>query len=100
MSEATIIGLVVSALVVLVGLFISLGTPIIKLNRTIQKLNDSIDRLNQDADARDAKIQELMLIIEKHAKWLLIDKKRLDNQSKRLAKLDGETGFDDSDERK
>ena len=100
MSEATITGLVVSALVVLVGLFVSLGTPLIKLNKTIQKLNDSIDRLNQDADDRDTKIQELALITEKHSKWLLVDKKRLDNQSKRLTKLDGETGFDDSDERK
>lgn len=99
MDSNLVVGLVVSALVVLVGLFISLATPLIKLNKTIQKLNDSIDMLNKDAEARGRQLSELSTIVDKHNRWLLIDKKRLDNQSQRLHNLDGEVGFNDNEQR-
>lgn len=100
MDNNTIIGLVVTALVTLVGLFASLAAPLIKLNKTIQKLNDNIDRLEENANRRDKQIEALSNVIDKHAMWLAIDKKRLDNQSLRLHKLDGETGFVDKEDRK
>ena len=99
MSEATFIGFMVSALVVLVGLFISLATPIIKLNKTIQRLNDTIDAIKADMEQRKEQLQKLHNELDKHSRWLLIDKKRLDNQSMRLSKLDGEVGFSDSESR-
>lgn len=100
MDNNAIIGLVVTALVTLVGLFASLATPLIKLNKTIQKLNDSIDRLEENANRRDRELEQLSSVIDKHAMWLAIDKKRLDNQSLRLQKLDGEIGFVDKEDRK
>lgn len=100
MDNNLVIGLVVSALAVLIGLFISLATPLIKLNNTIQRLNDSIDRLEENATKRDKQLEQLNSIIDKHSMWLTIDKKRLDNQAIRLSKIDGETGFVDKEDRK
>lgn len=97
MDSNLVIGLVVSALVVLVGLFISLATPLIKLNKTIQKLNDSIDRLEDNAKVRDIQLQKLHNEIDKHDKYLLIDKKRIDNHEERLNKLDNQIGIIDKE---
>ena len=97
MDSNLVIGLVVSALVVLVGLFISLATPLIKLNKTIQKLNDSIDRLEDNAKIRDIQLQKLHNEIDKHDKYLLIDKKRIDNHEERLNKLDNQIGIIDKE---
>ena len=97
MDSNLVIGLVVSALVVLVGLFISLATPLIKLNKTIQKLNDSIDRLEDNAKVRDIQLQKLHNEIDKHDKYLLIDKKRIDNHEERLNKLDNQIGITDKE---
>ena len=99
MDSNLVIGLVVSALVVLVGLFISLATPLIKLNKTIQKLNDSIDRLEDNAKVRDIQLQKLHNEIDKHDKYLLIDKKRIDNHEERLNKLDNQIGITDKEVR-
>ena len=99
MDSNLVIGLVVSALVVLVGLFISLATPLIKLNKTIQKLNDSIDRLEDNAKVRDIQLQKLHNEIDKHDKYLLIDKKRIDNHEERLNKLDNQIGIIDKEVR-
>ena len=99
MDDATFLGMLITALVVIVGLFISLCTPLIRLNKTIQKLNDSIDRINDEANKREARLDKMTLMLEQHSKWLVIDKNRLDNQSKRLNKLDGEVGFIDNERR-
>lgn len=99
MNEYVILGIVVSALVVLVGLFISLATPLIKLNKTIQKLNDIIDRLELDAKERSEQLRLLHNEVDKHAVWLRTDKQRLDNQGKRLQKLDGQVGYVDNENR-
>lgn len=99
MDSNFIIGLVVSALVVLVGLFISLATPLIKLNRTIQELNDMIDAIRKDSEEKSEQFKFLHQEVDKHAKWLQTDKLRLDNQSKRLQKLDGEIGYVDNEKR-
>ena len=99
MDGNMVLGLVVSALVVLVGLFISLATPLIKLNKTIQRLNDIIDTLQRDAERRTEQITFLNSEIIKHSKWLQTDKQRLDNQDRRLQKLDGQVGYVDDEKR-
>lgn len=99
MNEYMILGIVVSALVVLVGLFISLATPIIKLNKTIQKLNDTIDRLELDSKERAEQLRLLHNEVDKHSVWLRTDKQRLDNQGERLKKLDGQVGYVDNEKR-
>lgn len=99
MDSNAIVGLVVSALIVLCGLFISLATPLIKLNKTIQKLNDSIDNLNADTKEINIIVSKMKEQLIQHNRWLLMDKKRLDNQGDRLHKLDGEIGFRDNEQR-
>lgn len=99
MTDATITGLVIAALSTIVALFISLATPLIKLNRTIQKLNDNIEQLNKDTNNINVILRDTKSTIEEHSKWLSIDKKRLDNQSARLKKLDGEIGIEDDSRR-
>lgn len=99
MDQNLVIGLVITALTVIIGLFVTCATPIVKLNQSIQKLNDSIDRLNDEATKRDVQLTKINASLERHAQWLVIDKKRLDNQSRRLAKLDGEEGFIDNERR-
>lgn len=99
MDNNLIIGLVVNALVVLSGLFITLATPLIKLNKTIQRLNDNIDKIEENDKERQKQLQLLHNEVDKHTKWLRTDKERLDNQSMRLQKIDGEVGFIDSEKR-
>lgn len=99
MNENEVMWIVVAALVVLIGLFISLATPLIKLNRTIQKLNDSIDRLNTDTKVINETVNRLDDKLATHDKWLLMDKKRLDNHEERLCKLDNNIGIKDKEHR-
>lgn len=49
---------VVTALVVVVGLFITVGTPIIKLNSNIVKLNMNIDALRAKTEENAADLKE------------------------------------------
>lgn len=99
MDSNLVVGLVVSALAVLVGLFISLATPLIKLNRTIQKLNDMIDSMEKDSEERAEQFRLLHQEVDKHSRWLQTDKQRLDNQGARLQKLDGQVGYVDNEKR-
>ncbi len=99
MDSNLVIGLVVSALVVLVGLFISLATPLVNLNKTIQRLNDQIDKIEEHIIERDKQITNIQDEVNKHSKWLQTDKQRLDNQGLRLQKLDGQIGYVDNEKR-
>lgn len=99
MDSNLMIGLVVSALAVLVGLFASLATPLIKLNRTIQKLNDQIDRIQEHISERDEQIKLLHNEVDNHSRWLQTDKLRLDNHEARLEALDNKIGYRDDERR-
>lgn len=99
MDSNLVIGLVVSALVVLVGLFASLATPLIKLNKTIQKLNDQIDHMQEHLSERDGQIRLLHNEVDDHSRWLQTDKLRLDNHEARLEALDHKVGFRDNEKR-
>nr|DAH61388.1 MAG TPA: hypothetical protein [Caudoviricetes sp.] len=67
---------VVSALVVLVGLFMTVGKPVITLNTSITHLQDAIDSLREDikvltgrTDNQEERIQDhetRISILEKH----------------------------------
>lgn len=99
MDSNLIIGLVVSALVVLVGLFISLATPLIKLNKTIQRLSDQIDNIQAHLSERDRQIKLLHNEVDDHSRWLQTDKLRLDNHEARLEALDRKVGYKDDEKR-
>ena len=99
MESSLVIGLVVSALVVLVGLFASLATPLIKLNKTIQKLNDQIDNIETHLSERDGQIRLLHNEVDDHSRWLRTDKLRLDNHEARLEALDKKVGYKDDEKR-
>lgn len=99
MDTNTTVGIVLGGLVVIIPLFITCITPIIKLNKTIQKLNDSIDRLNDEDSHKNKLLSELSNNLMKHSRYLTIDKKRIDNLSIRLKKIDGQEGFIDEEKR-
>lgn len=96
MDQNTFIGLFVGALVTLVPLFIACVTPLIKLNKSIQKLNDAIDILNESDAKKNQVLEAVHNEISTHSQYLIVDKKRLDNLSKRMHKIDKEEGFTDN----
>lgn len=100
MSSNEAIGLVIGALAVIIPLFLTCITPIIKLNKTIQKLNDSIDRLTDSDNSKTEVLMKLDATLTKHDKYLLIDKQRIDNLAHRMEKLDGQEGICDNESRK
>lgn len=93
MDSNTFIGLFITSLAVIVGLAISIITPILKLNKTLTKLNISVDNLNAKLEKDEREIQLMHEKLDKHDEYLLIDKKRLDNHEVRLEKLDGNVGI-------
>lgn len=99
MDQNTFIGLFIGALVILVPLFIACVTPLIKLNKSIQKLNDAIDILNESDAKKNQALDVVHDKISTHAQYLVVDKKRLDNLSRRMHKLDNEEGFIDNTNR-
>lgn len=96
MDQNTFIGLFIGALAILVPLFIACVTPLIKLNKSIQKLNDAIDILNESDSRKNKALDDVHEKISIHTQYLIIDKKRLDNLSKRMHKIDNEEGFTDN----
>lgn len=62
MSEWT----VVSVIVVLVGLFISVGKPIITLNSSLTRLQDSIEALREDIRVLTGRTDDQELRLQNH----------------------------------
>ena len=58
MGEAEFIGMLISALVVLVGFIVALVTPIVRLNTNIVKLNTSITQLIKDDERQNGRIEK------------------------------------------
>lgn len=100
MDSNAIIGLVVGAIAAIVSLFLAIGVPIINLNKTITKLDSSVSHLTEQLDKDEVRIREIEDLIQKHATYLSIDKKRLDNHEERLSNLDGIVGLVDDEKRK
>lgn len=99
MNENEFLGALIGLLAVIVPLFIACVTPIIKLNKSIQKLNDAIDNLNRSDSKKEAVLDNVLKTLNDHSEWLAIDKKRLDNLSRRMKKIDNEEGFIDGKDR-
>lgn len=99
MGQNEFIGMLIGVLATIIPLFIACVTPIIKLNKSIQKLNDSIDQLNRSDSKKEAMLESVSKRLNEHSNYLAIDKKRLDNLSKRMKKIDKEEGFMDDNER-
>lgn len=57
---------VVTALVVLVGLFMTIGKPIIDLQKCITKLQDSVDGLSRRLDKYEQKTDKQDEILKDH----------------------------------
>ena len=58
MSEAEFIGMLVLALVVIIGFIVSIITPMMKLNTSITKLNDTMERLLDDNETQDKRLDK------------------------------------------
>lgn len=99
MNENEFLGMLIGILATMIPLFVACVTPIIKLNKSIQKLNDSIDQLNRSDSKKEAMLESVSKTLAAHAGYLAIDKKRLDNLSKRMKKIDNEEGFIDNHDR-
>lgn len=99
MDSSTIIGLIIGALAIIIPLFITCVTPLIKLNNAITKLNDSIKQLNQELDKTEINVDKIKEMLNAHNMWLVMDKKRLDNHEERLTSLDHKIGFNDNEDR-
>lgn len=95
MTQNEISWIVVLVIIALVGLIITILTPLLKLNSSITKLNVAIDRLNKDNESRAKEILSVSSVVEEHSKYLMIDKQRLDNHEARLHKLDKQEGLKD-----
>ena len=82
MNEWTI----VTVLIALVGLFITVGKPIITLNSNITKLTVTVDNLQKSVDRLEEKQRN-----DNTKVWdrLTSDDKRLDNHENRITKLEG-----------
>ena len=82
MSEWTI----VTVLIALVGLFLTVGKPIINLNSNITKLTVTVDNLQKTVDKIEEKQRN-----DNTKVWdrLNIDDKKLDNHESRITKLEG-----------
>lgn len=82
MSEWTI----VTVLIALVGLFLTVGKPIINLNSNITKLTVTVDNLQKTVDKIEEKQRN-----DNTKVWdrLNIDDKKLDNHETRITKLEG-----------
>lgn len=98
-SSNELLGWLIGALVVLVGLAVSIITPIIKLNKTITKLDISVSNLAKSLERDESRIEQIEKTMQMHNEYLLIDKKRLDNHEERLKDLDRKTGIFDDDDR-
>lgn len=88
MDSNTVMGIVVACLATLIGLFITLATPIIKLNKTIQKLDDNLTHMKEELKSNSKEIEELEDKVHEHSQFLTADKLRLDNHEERLTVLE------------
>lgn len=50
---------IVTVIIALVGLFLTVGTPILKLNSNIVKLNTSLDALQKRTDKQDEELKTM-----------------------------------------
>lgn len=77
---------IVTVLIALVGLFITVGKPIITLNSNITKLTVTVDNLQKSVDRLEEKQRN-----DNTKVWdrLTSDDKRLDNHENRITKLEG-----------
>lgn len=58
MTESEIMWTVVLALVTLIGLFLTVGKPILKLNSTLTVLTSRMDTIEKDAKAQEDALKE------------------------------------------
>ena len=61
MTESEIMWTVVLALVTLIGLFLTVGKPILKLNSTLTVLTSRMDTIEKDAKAQEDALKEQKL---------------------------------------
>lgn len=99
MEYGEFITMLLAVLATTIPLFIACITPIIKLNKSIQKLNDAIDQLNRSDSKKEVMLDAVSKRLNVHGQYLDIDKRRLDNLSLRMKKLDNEEGFIDNSNR-
>ena len=88
MDSNQFMGLLIAAIVVLLGIATGIATliikPIMNLNKSIVKLNDSIDRLNEDNQNLSIRVREHGKEIDENARKLLIHDKEIEHLKEKL----------------
>lgn len=98
-SSNEFMGMLITALAVLVGLAGAIIAPMLKLNKTLTKLNDHMDDLQKQLEEQQKKQIAVEKELSDHQDYLLLDKKRLDNHEARLHSIDEQPGYIDTSSR-
>ena len=73
---------VVTVIIALVGLFLTLGKPIINLNRAITKLDNTVDSLQEYQKKQDSRIDSHSAKLDDHEKRITVLEVHDSNNSK------------------
>ena len=88
MDSNQFMGLLIAAIVVLLGIATGIATliikPIMNLNKSIVKLNDSIDRLNEDNQNLSVRVREHGKEIDDNREHLIRHDKDIEHLKERL----------------
>lgn len=81
MDEATIIGFVVVGLTAIIGLFFTVGKPIIELNKTLTCIQSKIDMIVANLDKTEDRVT-------KHGKEIEEVQRQVDRHELRISNLE------------
>lgn len=88
MNESEFMGLLIGAIVVLIGLLTAVITPIIKLNTTLTKLEQTIKSINDDKAVQTKRITEHGKEIDKINEETIKQGMIIDNHENRISTLE------------
>lgn len=87
MDEATIIGFVVVGLTAVIGLFFTVGKPIIELNKTLTSIQSKIDAVVANLNKTDDRVT-------KHGKEIEDVQRQVDRHEIRISNLEEQNKVD------
>ena len=80
MDANTFIGMFVVATATIVGLFFTVGKPILNLNTNIVRLNTTIDNLVKNDTKQDTRIEEHSKILSNHEQRIVLIEHEIENK--------------------
>ena len=80
MDASTFMGMFVVAAATIVGLFFTVGKPILNLNTNIVRLNTTIDNLVKNDTKQDNSIEEHSKILSNHEQRIVLIEHEIENK--------------------